>query len=81
MNNDSQQPNSKATAEAKPDCAPRTGSAEVWRVTADDDSQKEWDSDNCDDAFIDAEQAFDAGARKVTIQRISPPNEKLTQDA
>jgi len=50
------------------------GSAATWRVTADDDIEKEWDSDNGDNAFIDAEQAFDDGALKVTIQRIRPPN-------
>jgi hypothetical protein len=43
---------------------------EVWRVRADSDPEKEWDSDNPDDALIDAENAFDDGARTVTIERI-----------
>ncbi len=81
MNPSSQQPNSDETSKAKPDCAPRIGSAKVWRVTADDDSEKQWDSDNADDAFIDTENAFDDGARKVTIQIIDSPNAELSGSA
>jgi hypothetical protein len=58
-----------------------TSSADVWRVTADDDPEKQWDSDNSEDAGWDAAFAFEAGARKVTIERISPPNDPSSATA
>ena len=61
--------------------SPAACSAAVWRVTADDDREKEWDSDNCDDAFMDADMAFMDGARKVTIQIITPPNAEFRNAA
>lgn len=44
----------------------------IWRVTADDDPEKEWDSDNSYYALIDAEQAIEDGAKKVTIEIKTP---------
>ncbi len=44
----------------------------VWRCTADDGKEKEWDSTTALDALIDAEQAIADGALNVMIQRISP---------
>lgn len=42
----------------------------IWRCTADDDREKEWDSNSALDALIDAEQAIEDGATKVVIERI-----------
>jgi hypothetical protein len=69
--------NGGCICKAESSFAAPSGSAATWRVTADDDREKEWDSDNCDDAFMDADQAFMDGARKVTIQIITPPNEMM----
>ena len=69
MNKNSQKSSGGENTKAKPDSAPKAVPVK-WRVTADDDPQKEWDSDNPDDAFLDTEFAFDDGARKVVIQII-----------
>ena len=46
MNKDSQKPDSNETAEAKPDCAPRTGSAltleELGKLSSDLDMYMDW---------------------------------------